>query len=76
MSLLDELEADSKAKGVGCVVCAFIDSQANADEWDAAFAMPKSRITTMALFRRMKRDGYPGSDGPLRAHRGQHRVPR
>ena len=75
MTLLDELEADSKSPSAGCVVCSWIEGRDDADDWDAAMAASKARITTKAILRAMTKRGYTHSDTPVRRHRTEgHRV--
>lgn len=75
MTLLDELEADSKSPSYGCLVCTWIEGRDDAAEWDAAMAASKSRITTKAILRAMTKRGFTHSDNPVRRHRVEgHRV--
>ena len=68
MSVLDELRAES-GNGGACIFARWLVtlSKATQDELDEAFA--DESITSAALTRWAKRNGYTGAEGGVRLHR-------
>jgi hypothetical protein len=67
MTLREEIAADNKKKGQGCTVCAWLAGREDADEWREVYA--DDELNHHAVWRAMKRRGYPNSTKPIESHR-------
>jgi hypothetical protein len=66
--LLEEIEADSQGRHVGCSVGIFLSEQPDPQKWLTAFA-DKQRYATTAIHRAMSKRGYSRSAKQVESHR-------
>ena len=72
-SLEAELIADTRPQRRRCVVCIWLESRTDADEWDRAFR--NELISARAIQRKMEKLGASWTADPVLTHRNeQHRV--
>jgi hypothetical protein len=68
MDLLEEIEADSSQRKIGCSVGTFISEQPDPEKWLTALA-DKKRYATTAIHRAMQKRGFTRSSKQVESHR-------
>lgn len=71
MALADSLviEADAIHKGTRCTVCVMVEDMPEDDRAALLAAFEDSRVTSSAICRALKREGYSCKEQAVRRHR-------